>query len=182
MALSSVCVFAGSRDGNRVAYRDAAAALGALAAQRGITVVYGGGGVGLMGALADAALAAGGRVIGVIPDALVASEGAHPGLTELRLVDSMAARKALMAELSDGFAALPGGIGTLEELIEVVSWAKLRIHEKPCALLDVAGFYAPLGVLLDRAVEEGFLGAEDRALLSLATEPAGLLDALATQA
>ena len=115
-------------------------------------------------------------------DALVESEGAHPGLTELRRVDSMAARKALMAELSDGFAALPGGIGTLEELIEVVSWAKLRIHAKPCALLDVAGFYAPLGALLDRAVEEGFLSTGDRALLSLATDPGGLLDGLAARA
>jgi uncharacterized protein (TIGR00730 family) len=175
MSLRSVCMFAASTPGNRPVYRDAAACVGRLAAEAGLTVVYGGGSVGLMGALADSALAAGGCVIGVIPEQLVDSEGAHVGLTELHVVDSMSARKALMAELSDAFIALPGGIGTLEEMIEVFSWRKLGIHDKPCGLLDVDGFYEPLGAFLDRAVAEGFLTTSDRALLSVETDPAALL-------
>jgi uncharacterized protein (TIGR00730 family) len=182
MPLRSVCVFAASTPGARPVYRDATARLGALAAAAGLTVVYGGGSVGLMGTLADAALGAGGRVIGVIPEQLVASEGAHAGLTELHVVDSMAARKALMAELSDGFLALPGGIGTLEELIEVFSWRKLGIHDKPCGLLDVDGFYEPLGGFLDSFVREGFLSAAGRALLIVATDPAELLSRLDARA
>ena len=178
MAHHSVCIFAASTPGARPVYRDAAARLGRLAAEAGITVVYGGGSVGLMGALADSALAAGGSVIGVIPEQLVHSEGAHAGLTKLHVVDSMSARKAQMAELSDAFIALPGGIGTLEELIEVLSWRKLGIHDKPCALLDVEGFYESLGTFLDIAVTEGFLGDRDRALLAVETDPAALLSGL----
>ncbi len=178
MPLRSVCVFAASTPGARPVYRDAAARLGELAAIAGLTVVYGGGSVGLMGALADSALAAGGDVIGVIPEQLVSSEGAHAGLTTLHVVDSMSARKALMADLSGAFIALPGGIGTLEELVEVLSWRKLGIHDKPCVLLDVDGFYAPLGTFLDDAVTEGFLQARDRGLLAVETDPAVLIAGL----
>lgn len=136
-----------------------------LLAGRGIEIVYGGGAVGLMGALADTALEASGRVTGVIPQALVHKEIGHRGLTELRVVGSMHERKMLMAELADAFVALPGGIGTLEEVIEVLTWTQLGLHRKPCALLDVAGFYAPLRAFLDHAVTEGFLSAEHRRML-----------------
>jgi uncharacterized protein (TIGR00730 family) len=149
--------------------------MGRTLAQRRIGLVYGGGRVGLMGLLADAALAAGGKVIGVIPKALMAREHGHGGLTELRVVDSMHARKALMADLSDGFVALPGGIGTLEELFEVWTWAQLGFHRKPCGLIDVGGFFAPLVGFLDHVVAEGFLNCASRSILSVANSPDELL-------
>jgi uncharacterized protein (TIGR00730 family) len=157
----------------------AAQTLGAELVRRGLTLVYGGGDVGLMGVLADAALAAGGRVIGVIPEALVQREVAHRALTELRVVDSMHERKALMAELADAFIALPGGIGTLEELCEVLTWAQLGIHNKPVGLLNVAGYFRPLIELFDHAVAEGFMQADHRRLLLTAADGATLLDACA---
>ena len=150
-----------------------------MLAQRGIGLVYGGGRVGLMGVLADAALAAGAEVIGVIPQALLERELGHRGLTELRVVDSMHARKALMGELAGGFIALPGGVGTLEELFEVWSWATLGLHRKPCGLLDVAGFFAPLVEFLDRQVEAGFIHPRYRAMLTVASTPEALLDTFA---
>ena len=182
MRLTRLCVFAGSVSGSRPAYGATAAQLGELLARRGIGVVYGGARMGLMGAVADAALREGGEVIGVIPEQLVELERAHAGLTELRVVPSMHARKALMAELSQGFLALPGGIGTLEELVEMLTWTKLGIHDKPCGLLDVQDYYRPLVGFLEQAVGEGFLAASDRALLSVDTGVASLVDELARRA
>ena len=157
--LMRICVYAGSNPGANPAYGEAAADLARLLASRGIGVVYGGGKVGLMGILADTALAAGGEVIGVIPQDLMDREIGHAGLTELHVVGSMHERKALMAELSDGFVALPGGAGTLEELIEVYTWSQLGLHAKPMGVLNVAGYYDGLAALLDHAVQEGFLRA-----------------------
>ena len=174
-----VCVYCGSNAGARPAYAAAAAALAAALAERGLGVVYGGGNVGLMGVLADAALAAGGEVIGVIPRALVELEVAHFGVSKLEVVESMHERKARMAELSDAFLALPGGLGTLEELFEVWTWWQLGFHAKPCGLLDVEGYYAPLVAFLDRAVAEGFLRPEHRAALRVATDAGTLLAELA---
>jgi uncharacterized protein (TIGR00730 family) len=159
-------------------YADAAKALAHLLAERGIGLVYGGGHVGLMGVLADAALAAGGEVIGVMPQALVDREIGHRGLTELRIVGSMHDRKALMADLSDAFVAVPGGIGTLEELIEIYTWSQLGIHSKACGVLNVRGYYDALAAFLDHAVEEGFLRPQHRAVLSVAADPGELLDRL----
>jgi hypothetical protein len=159
--LDSVCVFCGSSAGARTDYTTAASAFGRLLAERGIRLVYGAGNVGLMGVLADAALAAGGSVIGVIPQMLVDRELAHRG-TELRIVTSMHERKALMAELADAFVALPGGLGTYEELFEVLTWGQLGIHAKPAGCLNVAHYYDPLARMLDHAVEEGFLRPEQR--------------------
>ena len=177
--LRRLCVYCGSRTGDDPVYREAAEAVGRLLAGRGIELVYGGGNVGLMGALADAALEAGGRVIGVIPEDLMAREVGHRGLTELRVVSSMHERKLTMAELSDGFVALPGGIGTVEEIVEVLTWSQLGIHAKPCALLDVAGYFGPLVAFFDHAVARGFLRADHRRdlLVGAAAEP--LLDAMA---
>jgi uncharacterized protein (TIGR00730 family) len=175
-----VCVFCGSSTGVRPEYVAAARALGALLAERGIGLVYGGGAVGLMGALADAALAAGGEVIGVIPHALVARELAHNGVGDLRVVATMHERKALMNELADGFVALPGGLGTLEEIFEAWSWAQLGSHTKPCALLNVAGYYDALLAFLDHAVREQFLRPEHRAMLLVDDDPARLLDRCAS--
>ena len=166
--LSSVCVFCGSNGGADPGYVAAAEAVGAGLAQRGIRIVYGGGRVGLMGALADAARAAGGEVVGVMPQQLVDREIGHTGIDELRIVGTMHERKALMVELADAFIALPGGIGTLEELFEVYTWAQLGIHAKPLALLDVAGYYEPLSAFLDHAVTQRFLRVETRAMLSIA--------------
>src|SRR5215210_5562364 len=167
--MDRLCVFCGSSSGRDPAYSVLAAQLGRALAQRRIGLVYGGGRVGLMGVLADAALAAGGEAIGVIPQDLMDREVGHGGLTELHVVSSMHERKALMAELSDGFAALPGGIGTLEELIEVYTWSQLGLHAKPMGLLDVRGYYRPLAALLDHAVHEAFLRAEHRAALHVAS-------------
>jgi uncharacterized protein (TIGR00730 family) len=173
-----VCVYAGSNLGSDPVYADAAKALAHLLAERGIGLVYGGGHVGLMGVLADAALAAGGEVIGVMPQALVDREIGHRGLTELRIVGSMHDRKALMADLSDAFVAVPGGIGTLEELIEIYTWSQLGIHSKACGVLNVRGYYDALAAFLDHAVEEGFLRPQHRAVLSIAADPGELLDRL----
>jgi uncharacterized protein (TIGR00730 family) len=171
-----MCVFCGSSSGSRPAYAEAARALGEALARRGLGLVTGGGRVGLMGVITDAAMGAGGEVIGVIPEALAAKEVAHAGLTELRVVGSMHERKAIMAELSDGFVALPGGFGTLEEFFEVLTWAQLGLHPKPCALLNVAGYYDPLLSLLDHAVAEGFVKPIHRALVLVEAEPERLLE------
>ncbi|MEZ5611717.1 MAG: TIGR00730 family Rossman fold protein [Rhodocyclaceae bacterium] len=160
-----ICVFCGSRFGVRPAYREAAEGLGRLLAARGIELVYGGGNVGLMGAVADACLAAGGAVTGVIPQALMEWEVGHTGLSRLEVVDSMHTRKARMAELSDGFIALPGGLGTFEELFEMLTWAQLGFHGKPVALLDVEDYYAPLAAMVARGVSEGFMRPENSRLL-----------------
>ena len=165
--LSSLCVFCGSNGGAQPAYLEAAEAVGRGLAQRGVRVVYGGGKVGMMGAVADAARAAGGEVVGIIPQAIFDLEIGHTGLDDLRVVGSMHERKALMAELSDAFIALPGGIGTLEELFEVYTWAQLGIHAKPLGLIDVAGYYQPLVDFLDHAVQERFLRPQTRTLLAV---------------
>ena len=177
--MHSVCVFLGSNPGRNPLYRAAACAMGAELARRGLTTVYGGSNVGLMGALANAALEAGGKVIGVIPEVLQQKELAHTGLTEQHVVASMHERKALMAKLSDGFVALPGGMGTLEELCEMLTWAQLGFHSKPCGLLDVDGYYASLGKFFDHAVAEGFLHGEHRGMLLSAPTPGELLDGFA---
>jgi hypothetical protein len=175
-----ICVFCGSSRGQGDGYQQAAAGLGRLLAERGIGLVYGGATVGTMGVLANATLEAGGAVYGVIPQALVDREIAHPGLTELHVVRDMHERKAKMAELADGFIALPGGAGTLEELFEVWTWAQLGLHDKPLGLLDVAGFYEPLAAMLDHMVEEGFLAAGYRDMVAREADPVALLDRLAS--
>jgi uncharacterized protein (TIGR00730 family) len=180
-ALNSICVFCGSQTGNRPEYAAAATQFGKLLAERGIRVVNGAGHVGLMGVLSDAALAAGGQVIGVIPQMLVDRELAHRQLTELRIVRSMHERKALMAELSDAFVALPGGMGTYEELCEVLTWAQLGIHPKPCGCLNVLGYFDPLAAMLDHAVREGFLRPDQRRILNSANQPEELLALLEQQ-
>ena len=174
-----VCVYAGSNPGNDQAFADAARTLGTVLAERDVGVVFGGGKVGLMGVIADAALAAGGEVIGVMPQALIDREIGHRGLTELQVVDSMHERKARMAELSDGFVALPGGIGTLEELIEVYTWSQLGIHDKPCGVLNVNGYYDHLAAFLDHAVTAGLLRPQHRATLTVTDDPAELLERFA---
>jgi uncharacterized protein (TIGR00730 family) len=175
-----LCVYAGSNPGSDPAYADAARSLAALMAERRIGLVYGGGKVGLMGVLADTILEHGGEAIGVMPQALIDREIGHPDLTELKVVDSMHERKAQMAELADAFVAVPGGIGTLEELIEVYTWSQLGIHDKACGVLNVRGYYDGLAAFLDHAVSEGFLRPQHRAVLTVAEDPAELLDALAT--
>jgi uncharacterized protein (TIGR00730 family) len=175
-----ICVFCGSSVGNQPAYAEAARTMGALLAARGIGLVYGGGHVGLMGVVADAVMASGGEVIGVIPQTLADREIAHTGITELRVVDSMHTRKAMMAELSDGFIAMPGGVGTFEEFFEVVTWMQLGLHRKPCGLLNVIAFYTPLAAFIDQAVSEGFIKPVHRAAIVVDSDPARLLDTLAT--
>jgi uncharacterized protein (TIGR00730 family) len=178
--MKRVCVYCGSNTGNQPIYREMADAMGALLARRGIGLVYGGGNVGLMGIVADAALAGGGEVIGVIPGALANREIAHAGVTDLRVVDSMHTRKALMAELSDAFIAMPGGVGTFEEFFEAVTWTQLGVHRKPCGLLNVGGFYSPLAAFIDQAVTEGFIKPIHRAMIVVDDDPARLLNSLAT--
>ncbi len=173
-----VCVYCGSRPGARPAYAEAARQLAASLAEAGVGIVTGGGHVGLMGVVADAALAAGGEVVGVIPQALMDLERGHAGLTELHVVPSMHERKALMAELADAFVALPGGLGTLEEIAEALTWVQLGIHAKPCALLDVEGYYAPLARFLDHTVEEGFVVPASRAAIVVEPTPEALLGRL----
>jgi len=174
-----VCVFCGASSGRVPAYADAARQFGAALAARGLGLVYGGGRVGLMGAVADAALAAGGEVIGVIPQELVDRELAHGGVTELRVVGSLHERKALMAELADAFVALPGGFGTLDELMEQLTWSQLGLHAKPVGLLDVEDYWHPLVALARHATEEGFVRESDLEAIALAREPEALLDRLA---
>jgi uncharacterized protein (TIGR00730 family) len=173
-----ICVFCGASPGARPEYRTSAAELARLLAAEGIGVVYGGGGVGMMGALADAVLAEGGKITGVIPRSLVDREIAHPDVRDMRVVGSMHERKALMAELADAFVALPGGIGTLEELFEVYTWAQLGLHRKPCALLNVEGYYDAVADFLSHAVTERFLREETRELLMVESDPATLIERL----
>jgi uncharacterized protein (TIGR00730 family) len=178
--MKRLCVFCGSSVGNNQAYSDAAEAMGTLLAKRGIGLVYGGGHVGLMGVVAEAALKAGGEVIGVIPRALFEREIGHSGVTDLRIVDSMHTRKAMMADLADAFVAMPGGVGTFEEFFEAVTWTQLGLHRKACGLLNVAGFYAPLAAFIDQAVSEGFIKPIHRAAIVVDDDPARLLDTLST--
>jgi|SRR5687767_743907 uncharacterized protein (TIGR00730 family) len=175
-----VCVFTGSSSGTRGEYRAAAEELGRLLAERGIGVVYGGARVGLMGVLADAALTAGGEVIGVIPEALVAKEVAHTGLSDLRVVGSMHERKALMSDLADAFIAMPGGWGTLEEFFEVLTWSQLGLHRKPCGLLNTEGYFDGLMAFLVHTVDEGFVRPEYGQALTVAATAGDLLDRLAS--
>lgn len=179
--MSRICLFCGSSPGHRPAYAEAARAIGEAVARRGHGLVYGGGNVGLMGIAADAALACGGEVVGVIPESLMAREIGHAGLTALHVVPSMHARKALMADLADAFIALPGGFGTFEELFEVVTWAQLGLHAKPCGLLDVDGFYGPLLRFVDHATTEGFIHADARRVLVSGTDAVELVDRVLTQ-
>ncbi|HZF26305.1 MAG TPA: TIGR00730 family Rossman fold protein [Steroidobacteraceae bacterium] len=178
--MKRICVFAGSSRGAREDYAQAAERLARELVTRGYGVVFGGGKVGMMGVLADATLAAGGEVIGVIPKALLEKEVAHGGLTELRVVASMHERKAMMADLSEGFIALPGGLGTLEEFFEVLTWAQLGLHPKPCGLLNVSGYYDRLLEFLDLTVEERFVKGQHRALVITSTSPTDLLERFAT--
>lgn len=175
----NLCVFCGSSHGADPAYAEAARQLGGELVRRGIGLVYGGGNVGLMGVLADTVLQADGRIIGVIPEALMVREVGHRGLPDLRVVKTMHERKALMAELADGFVALPGGMGTLEEFFEITAWAQLGFHAKPCALLNVNGYFDPLLCLLDHAVAEGFIRPKHRALVGVAPDVNTLLDRMA---
>jgi len=175
-----VCVFCGSSPGTRPGYRAAAEKVGQTFAERGIELVYGGASAGTMGVLADATLAAGGRVTGVIPRALVEREIAHSGLSDLRVVADLHERKATMASLADAFLVLPGGAGTLEELFEVFTWAQLGLHRKPIALLDVDGYYQPMLRFLDHMAAEGFLRSEYREMLIVDTDVVGVLDRYAT--
>lgn len=176
--LRRVCIFCGSSTGVRPEYRAAAEEIAIQLARRQVGIVFGGGGVGLMGVVADTALAHGAHVIGVIPSAMVARELAHRGLPDLRIVASMHERKALMASLSDAFIALPGGFGTLEEFCEVVTWTQLGLHRKPCGLLNVAGYYDPLVALVDRAVADGFIRPENRGIVVDDASPGALIERL----
>jgi uncharacterized protein (TIGR00730 family) len=173
-----ICVFCGASPGARPEYAVAAEELARLLAADGLGVVYGGGGVGLMGRLADASLEAGGEITGVIPRALVDKEIGHRDVADMRVVESMHERKALMAELADAFVALPGGLGTLEELFEVYTWSQLGLHRKACGLLDVEGYYSGIAAFLDHAVSERFLRSEHRELLIVEREPAAMLERL----
>ncbi len=174
--ITAVCVFCGSSTGTRPEYAESAKRLGVAIARRGLELVYGAGHVGLMGTLADAALASGGRVIGMIPRSLVDRELAHKGLTELHVVETMHARKALMAERADAFLALPGGYGTLDELFEILTWAQLGIHSHPIGLINVAGYFDPLLAWIAGAVEGGLIREKHRAMLLVGDEPEEVLD------
>ncbi len=176
ISLMNLCVFCGSSVGLRASYTEATQKLGALMVNRGIGLVYGGGNIGLMGVIADAVMSAGGSVIGVMPRNLLAREIGHVGITELRVVDTMHQRKALMADLSSGFIALPGGYGTFDEFFEVVTWTQLGLHRKGCGLLNLDGYYDPLIAMLDRAVADGFIRPENRALVLDDNSPERLLE------
>jgi len=180
--LSSVCVFCGARPGARPEYLEAAMGLGALLARRGVGVVYGGASVGLMGALAKAALDGGGRVVGVIPQKLVERELAHPALSELITVQSMHERKALMGARADAFIALPGGFGTFEELFEVITWSQIGLHHKPIGLLDVGGYFGAFRMLVEQGVREGFIPAEHATRIAQEVAPEVLLERLEERA
>ena len=177
--MKSLCVFTGSSRGARDEYANAARELGRVMVGRDITLVFGGGNVGLMGFLSDEIMARGGRAIGVIPEALVKKEVAHAGLTELRVVRSMHERKAMMADLADAFVALPGGMGTLDEFFEILTWAQLGFHRKPCGMLNVGGYFDGLLAFLDHSVDERFVRKEHRDMITVETSPAALLDELA---
>ncbi|OFW40620.1 MAG: Rossman fold protein, TIGR00730 family [Acidobacteria bacterium RIFCSPLOWO2_12_FULL_67_14b] len=178
--MKRICVFCGSSVGVKPVYAEAARDMGRLIASRGIGLVYGGGNVGLMGVIADAALEAGGEVIGVIPHALADREIAHAGLTNLHVVDSMHTRKAMMAELADAFVAMPGGVGTFEEFFEAVTWTQLGLHRKACGLLNVDSFYTPLALFIDQAVTDGFIRPVHRQGIVVDSDPERLLDTLST--
>jgi uncharacterized protein (TIGR00730 family) len=178
-AFKNICVYCGSNFGIRSSYRAAACTLAEEMVTRGITLIYGGGNVGLMGVLADSVLSAGGKVIGVIPQALVDKEVAHNGLSDLRIVASMHERKSQMADLADAFIALPGGLGTLEELCEVATWAQLGLHRKACGVLNVEGYYDKLLGMLDHAAEEKFIRPEHRKIILSETKPGKLIEKLA---
>ncbi len=173
--MKRICVFCGSNSGVRPVYAEAAAELARHLANLGIGIVYGGGNVGLMGVLADTAIAAGGKVIGVIPEALFAKEVGHTGVTDLRIVGSMHQRKALMADLADGFIAMPGGWGTFDEFCEILTWAQLGLHNKPCGILNTEKYYDTLLAMFDHSVAEGFLKPEYRSLVISATDPVDLI-------
>jgi uncharacterized protein (TIGR00730 family) len=174
--MKRICVFCGSSAGVRPEYADAARATGLALAERGIGLVYGGGRVGLMGIVADTVMRAGGEAIGVIPEALLRREVGHASLTELHVVASMHERKALMADLSDGFVALPGGYGTFEEFCEVITWSQLGIHPKPCGLLNAVGYYDSLLAMFDHGVAEGFIRPQHRALVLEESDPGRLIE------
>lgn len=174
--MKSVCVYCGSNEGRRTVYAEAARGLGRALVERGLDLVYGGASVGIMGVIADTVLGLGGRVTGVMPESIVRKEVAHRGLTELRVTSSMHERKMTMAGLSDAFVALPGGIGTLEEVFEVWTWAQLGLHARPCGVLNVAGYYDGLVAFLDHTVAEGFVKDANRSMLIVSEEPADLLD------
>ena len=176
MRLKNICVYCGSNLGRRSVYEDAANRLANALAQRGIGLVYGGARVGLMGVIADCMIDAGGKVVGVIPESLSKKEIAHDGLTELVITETMHERKKVMAKRSDAFIALPGGIGTLEELFEVWTWGQLGFHAKPCGLLNVAGYFDAMADFLDHAVTETFVKSEHRSMLAVETDPNALLD------
>ena len=173
--INRICVFCGSSPGRQPVYRQAAVRLGSLLAERNITLVYGGGKVGLMGEIANSVMRSGGKVIGIIPRLLFEREVASKDITELRVVESMHDRKAAMAEMADAFIALPGGLGTLEELAEILTWAQLSLHTKPCGLLNVADYYTPLALLYDHMVKEQFVHEDHRAMILIEQEPAALL-------
>ncbi|QJR15363.1 TIGR00730 family Rossman fold protein [Usitatibacter palustris] len=177
--MKRLCVFSGSSFGANAAYEEGAKALGRELAKRGIGVVYGGGSVGLMGVMADAALLADGEVIGVIPEVLMGKEVDHKGLAKMHVVKSMHERKALMAELSDGFIALPGGWGTFEELFEVLTWSQLGLHRKPCGILNAGGYYDKLLEFLDHAVSEAFVRRENAQMYVVGVSPGDLIDRMA---
>src|SRR5436190_737071 len=174
--MKRVSVFCGSRDGSKPAYTAAAHALGRALLERKIGLVYGGGGVGMMGRISETVKAGGGEVVGIIPNALLAREGGRVELAELRIVRSMHERKAMMVEISDGFIALPGGFGTFEEFCEIVTWAQLGLHAKPVGLLNIEGYFDPLVLQFDRAVSEGFANPDNRGLILHESDPARLLD------
>ncbi len=174
--MKRICVYCGSNPGRVAEYAAAARRLGGLLADSGLGLVYGGASVGVMGAVANAALQAGAEVIGVIPSALATREVAHPGLSRLHVVDSMHERKALMAELSDGFVALPGGWGTMEEIFEALTWAQLGLHRKPCGLLNVAGYFDHLGIFLEHAMDEAFVREEYRPMMIVEEDATRLLE------
>ena len=180
MQLKNICVYCGSSPGRLDLYADAARAVAEALVKRNLGLVYGGASVGIMGVVADHVLALGGRVVGVIPESLASREVAHHGLTELHITRSMHERKTMMAELSEGFIALPGGIGTLEEIFEIWTWAQLGLHHKPCGLLNIAGYFDPLHTFLDHTVTEGFVQPVVRSMLLVEDDAELLLDRFAT--
>ena len=179
--MNRICVFCGSKTGNSPLFLEAATELGRFLAERGLDLVYGGASIGLMGAVADSVMAGGGRVIGVIPEAMASKEVAHEGLTEMHVVSSMHERKSMMARLADAFVALPGGFGSFEELLEMITWAQLGIHRKPVGILNVSGYYDPLIQLFENAIEAGFIKPKNRQLFVIDQEADRLLQTLLAQ-